>query len=71
MHLLVYLYKPTYFLYRISNFDLLDTPLEYTKVIAPYPGFLLVLVVLLSRRSSETLEPPTSVLTFEPLKNDS
>ena len=71
MRILPFLYKSSYFLYRISNFDLLNTPLEYTKVIAPYLGTLLVFVVLLSRRSSETFEPPASVLTLEPLKNNS
>ena len=71
MHALPFLYKPTYFLYHIPNFDLLDISFEYTKVIAPRLELLLVFVVLLSRRSSETFEPPASVLTLEPLKNNS
>ena len=55
VRVLPFLYKLLYFLYYISNFDLLDTPLEYTKVIASCLGSLLVSVVLLSRRSSENL----------------
>ena len=46
-------------------------PSNIPKVIAPCPGSLLVFIVLLSRCFSETFEPPASVLTLEPLKNDS
>ena len=39
-------------------------------VITPCLESLLVFIVLLSQRSSETFEPPASVQMLEPLKDD-
>ena len=48
-----FLYKPSYFLYCLSNFDLLDTASNIPRSLLLTSGSLLVFVVLLSRRSSE------------------
>ena len=64
----LYIYKPVYFLYSLSNFDLLNTASNIPRSLTPCLGSLLVFIVLLSRRFLRTFETPVSILMLEPLR---
>ena len=65
MHNTIPLYTISTSLVFSLNFDLLNSPLNISGQLSLIPGLFLVVVLLISGCSSESLEPLVSVLTLE------